>query len=372
MKASGQHIVGLSLGFLAVSTQYGETEALASGFGKSTNKSNKREQKKRLTHSVDVSTSTKNLLEHLIEVEEYEGLEILEIGFDIDSNLRGLYAKKTIQKGEYICTIPFVSTVLLDETFFPTNEPNNEMKLSTSRLQNAVKFLEVVGNAETPFESLYRESLPWSVADPNFSPTPDFWNENEIKELQVPCIVSDILTRKEEVRKYALETQGAFTESALMHAMWLVRSRAFTTLKKAITLDMTEGLLQRTVMVPFFDLLNHKRSCNAKIEVLETDKYESSLYALVAERTIEKGDEVTKCYGTGEEPSWELYNKYGFWPEGHGENDHRLVSEVAEPDTWTTTLEEDLLNLKKLSREESIKRSILDFRIRLKKAERMT
>jgi hypothetical protein len=316
-----------------------------------------------------MSESTKMLLEHLIEVEEFEGLDSLDVGFDVYTNLRGVYAKENFQKGEYICTVPFVSTVLLDETFFPTTEPNDEMKLSISRLENASKFLEMVVNAETPLESLYRGSLPLSSSDTNFSPTPDFWNENDIKELQVPSIVDDMLTRKEQVRRCAADKQVDCTETELMHALWLVRSRAFTTLKKAITLDMTEGLLQRTIMVPFFDLLNHKRSCNAKIEVLETKEYDASLYALVAKRNIQKGDEITICYGTGEEPSWELYCKYGFWPEGHGDNDQKLVSEVADPDSWTTSLEKDLDDLKKLSRVDSIKRSILDFRVRLKKIE---
>jgi SET domain len=181
-----------------------------------------------------------------------------------------------------------------------------------------------------------------------------------------------MLARKEQALTYdgGANRPLGYTVVELMHAMWLVRSRAFTTLKKAITLDMTEGLLQRTVMIPFFDLLNHKRSCNAKIEVMETNKYDASLYALVAGRNIQKGEEITICYGTGEEPSWELYCKYGFWPEGHGENDQSHISEVVEPGCWTTTLDQDLTVLKKLSGGDSINRSILDFRVRLKKAER--
>ena len=368
MTRFGPHIAVLSTTAFTICSQLGVTEALASGFGKSSTKKNKGSS----AYSVDVSLSTKHLLRHLIEVEECEGVETLDIGFNVDTNLRGLYSRENFQKGEYICTVPFVSTVVLDETFFPTTEPNDEMKLSASRLQNAVTLLELVGKAESPLGSLYRNALPWSSGDANFSPTPDFWSENDIKELQVPCIVSDMLTRKEQARTYnGADRPSEYTVSELMHAMWLVRSRAFTTLKKAITLDMEEGLLQRTVMVPFFDLLNHKKLCNARIEAMETKEYEASLYALVAERNIRKGEEITICYGTGEEPSWELYCKYGFWPEGHGENDEKLVSEVIGSASWTTTLDEDLDALEKLSGGDSINRSILDFRVRLKKAERM-
>ena len=367
MTRFGCHVAVSSTIAFTICSQLGAAKALASGFGKSSTKKNKDKS----AYSVDDSLSTKYLLNHLIEVEECEGLETLDIGFNVDTNLRGLYSRENFQKGEYICTVPFVSTIQLDETFFPTPEPNDEMKLSASRLQNAVRFLELVGKAESPLESLYRNSLPWSSDDPNFSPTPDFWSTNEIKELQVPCIVSDMLARKEQARTYdGADGPLKYTVEELMHAMWLVRSRAFTTLKKAITLEMTEGLLQRTVMIPFFDLLNHKRSCNAKIEVMETKEYEASIYALVAERNIQKGEEITICYGTGEEPSWELYCKYGFWPEGHGENDQNLISEVVEPDCWTTTLDQDLTALKKFSGGDSINRSILDFRVRLKKAER--
>jgi hypothetical protein len=153
MTRFGCHIAVLSTTAFTICSQLGVAKALASGFGKSSSKQNKGTS----AYSVDSSLATKHLLNHLIEVEECEGLETLDIGFNVDTNLRGLYSRENFQKGEYICTVPFVSTILLDETFFP--EPNDEMKLSVSRLQNAVKFLELVGKAESSLEStgiLYR------------------------------------------------------------------------------------------------------------------------------------------------------------------------------------------------------------------------
>jgi hypothetical protein len=160
------------------------------------------------------------------------------------------------------------------------------------------------------------------------------------------------------------------TESELRHALWVVRSRAFTTLKEAIDLDGTEGLLQRTVMVPFLDFLNHQRVPNAALEVVEAKAYEESFYALVATRSIRKGEEVTICYGTGDEASWDLYTQYGFWPDGHEDNDCQQLPDVAE---WTTTLEQDLEQRNVIPIDEdsaSVTRAILDFRIRIKQAER--
>lgn len=363
MNRSTLHLVGFVLYCLVSGAN-----SLAPGFGRSSSaKSRKGKLRKTPPYRVDCSVPIEKLIHHLVEVEECEGLQGIDIGFDADTNIRGLFSRENVQKGEYICAVPFVSTVLLDETFYPSSEPNDKTKLAVSGFRNVIRFIELVTKTDNPLETLYRNSLPMSSTDASFSPTPDFWSDDEIRRLEVPSIIRDILDRKNQIRNYLAKDKGYHTESELIHAQWLVRSRSFTILKKAIDLDMVEGLLQRTVMIPFFDLLNHKQSSNANIEVLETKEYESSLYALVATRNIKKGEEITICYGTGDEPSWELYTKYGFWPEGHGKNDRKLIAEVSEPGAWTSSLKKDVEDMKQQSC--PIETSIFDFRIRLKKLE---
>ena len=157
----------------------------------------------------------------------------------------------------------------------------------------------------------------------------------------------------------------------MRQALWLVRSRAFTTLKKATTLEGTKGLLQRTVLIPFLDLLNHNTApkANAQLQVVETENYEESFYALTATGSIESGEEITIPYGSGRETSWDMYTKYGFWPCGHELNDMKCIHEVVTSDSiWTTSLARDKEELAALSMDEddSIRRAILDFRIRMK------
>ncbi len=340
----------------------GQIHAFAAGFQKAAKKSI---QPKAVEYLADKSTD--RLVDHLMNVEECEGIESLDVGLAISTNIRGLFAKESFRPGDYICAIPFVSTLLLDETFFPTTEPNDELKLAAYRMENAVRLVEQIIRNESPLETLYRELLPMCSDDSNFSPTPDFWTVEEIKELEVPTIVQQLLERKEQVRSKVQCSGQGLNEGELRHALWLVRSRAFTTLKEAITLDRTEGLLQRTVMIPFLDLLNHRRTPNAALEVVESKAYEESFYALVAKKNISKGEEVTICYGTGDEASWELFTQYGFFPEGHETNDHQ---QHLEPTEWTTTLEDDIQELSQLSSTYvSVRHSILDFRIRMKKCE---
>lgn len=425
---AGMPLMAISIS-ISVSTTSGAVAAFSSqGFGK-------KNTQKKAEYIVDDSMATRQLLQHLVDVEECEGIvDAIDVGFDKSTHrLRGLYAKQRFaNKGEYICAIPFTSTILLDESFYPnTSDSKNsdnsdngddddmpvvtsEMELAASRIQNAVNFLQMVGKSENVLERLYRECLPTSSSamimsedSVNFSPTPDFWTVEEIQELEVPLVVQELLERKEQVRARVEEARRKSsrketpsrdddtpdtiplspdtTQEELLHALWLVRSRAFTTLKKAITLDATEGLLQRTVLIPFLDFLNHHKKANVALEVVESQSsYEESFYALVAQRPIRKGEELTICYGTGQEASWEVYIKYGFWPSsvlaGHEKNDIvRLPDlEIVAPNTpsWTTTLEEDLEEQRKLllllrsssERNSSTTRrsSILDFRIRIK------
>ncbi|CAJ1935717.1 unnamed protein product [Cylindrotheca closterium] len=278
------------------------------------------------SYTVDDSPSTKGLLEFL-EDEEVEGLDTLEIGHS-RNGLRGVFAKESIEEGEYICAIPFVSTILVDETFVDSSEVDSDLR-SANKIENAVKFHKMM-ETEAEKWSKYFDCLP-TQEDDNFDATPDFWSDEDIKTLEVPVLVENMLHRKQEIEKASKETGIELQELQL--AAWLVQSRAFTTLKKVAMLDpddpdnlKKEGLLQRTILIPFIDFLNHaSMSPNAEMQVIETKAYEESFYALVAKRKIAKGKEVRIQYGTGHETSFDLFSKYGFLPEDNQSNDFEYL-----------------------------------------------
>jgi hypothetical protein len=325
-------------------------------------------------YTVDTSPSTQKLLQFLDD-EEVEGLKAIEIGFS-NNNLRGMYAKESIQQGEYICAIPFVSTILVDETFINGKDEN---LLSANKIENAIQFQKIL---ETDYEKWkpYFDCLP-STSDETFDATPDFWSNAEIQQLEVPSFVKDMLARKEELNKASSSNDSDFN---LQLVAWLVRSRAFTTLKKALSLDpdeesiINEGLLQRTVLIPLLDFLNHDSTkANTELQVIETKAYDESFYALTATDNIDKGSELRIQYGTGKETSMELFGKYGFLPRNNKENDLEYLQTIAHNAfSWSTSLEDDKKSLVKIEDDEkdvseegtiqTVQMQILSLRIYLK------
>eukprot|EP00980_Cylindrotheca_fusiformis_P017157 scaffold5281_cov127-Cylindrotheca_fusiformis.AAC.6 len=324
-----------------------------------------------IRYVLDTSPSTVKLLEFL-EDEEVEGLDSLDIGF-AKNGLRGVFAKESVAKGNYICAVPFVTTFLIDETFTERNEKKEDL-LSAHKLEKAVQFLEKMQTQKETWQP-YLDCLP-TTGDGNFDATPDFWSEDEIRQLEEPTLVEDMLSRKAELETLAAEKGYDLKE--LQRAAWLVRSRAFTTLKKAASLDpddpenlTKEGLLQRTVMIPFFDFLNHASvDANSELQVVETKAYEESFYALTATCNIEKGSELRLQYGTGKETSMELFAKYGFLPLDNMQNDFAYWKSAA-PVAWSTTLEEDKKRLSQITKgknspvdgRSAVQAQILSFRV---------
>jgi hypothetical protein len=354
----------------------------------------------RIGYVVDTSDSVQELLQFLDD-EECEGLEATHVGISNNNNnnkrsspLRGIFAKEAIQQGEYICAVPFVSTLLIDEEFVEEGERMEEELVSSSsgRIEHGLNFWNKFANHpdNQSFFRAYLDSLPkFSEDDPNFDATPEFWSDSEIRQLEVPVLVDDMLQRKQELHDLANQQQQQQQQqpnldaNTMKHAAWIVRSRAFTTLKKAMNLDGTQGLLQRTVLIPYFDFLNHCDDDvdsdnniiegNAKMKVIETKEYDESFYALVAKQFIPKGQEIRIVYGTGQETTLDLFAKYGFLPKGNTENDRQLLPDLDQVE-WSTTLEEDeaMLSQSSSSEEELSRtmRTILNLRTYLKRLQR--
>ena len=320
--------------------------------------------------------ATQALLDWLDE-EEVEGLENVEIGFskqnvkdwDDDSpGLRGMFAKRDFRVGEYILAVPFVTTLLVDEDFDPSTSDPGTVLLRADEPEVGFKFWKnffcLDNEGENNDRRKYKpflDCLPLTPDDPNFDVTPDFWSDDDIRQFEIPSLIEKMLSRKEAITEYAkkwVENEAidkvsgddvdidlaSSAISTIQQCCWLVQSRAFTTYKKAMSIDGSVGLLSRVVLIPFIDMINHasRKSANAEMQVIETKEYNESFYALVATKSIRNGSEIKICYGTGEETSLEIFSKYGFWPEVENqEREKRALQKLLKGVEWSTTLEED-------------------------------
>lgn len=344
-----------------------------------------------LTESSSSKHAIRALLEWLDE-EEVEGLEGVEIGYsksdgeDTENSspgLRGIFAKRDFRPGEYIMAVPYVSTLLVDEDFDPSTIDPGTVVLRADKPEVGFRFWEMYfspdseGNDNEKYKA-FLDCLPMTPDDPNFDGTPDFWSEEDIRRLEIPGVVDKMLSRKKAMAGFANKLSGneviekgnnedtASALATIQQCLWLVQSRAFTTYKKARSIDGSVGLLSRVVLIPFIDMINHASRIfsNAEMQVVETKEYDESFYALVATEPIQKGTQIQICYGTGEETSLEIFSKYGFWPEVENrEREKEALQKLLEGVEWSTTLEEDQAMLEtELGRREPM-RTTLSVRI---------
>jgi len=316
----------------------------------------------------------KALMEWLDE-EEVEGLEGVEIGIskgigegEASAGLRGVFAKRDFSPGEYMVAVPFVSTLLLDEDFVPSTNDSDTPALRADEPKVGFEFWEKFSRSGSDNNIKYKaflDCLPKSQNDSNFDGTPDFWAEDDIRQLEIPNIVDKMLHRKTTIAglsNRSLEDEvksdhggdaadsddntniASLVQATIQQCCWIVQSRAFTTYKKAMSIDGTVGLLSRVVLIPFIDMINHasRNRANAEMQVLETKEYDESFYALVATQPIRKGTEIKICYGTGKETALEIFCKYGFLPVVEDREKEKVaLQKLLGGVQWSTTLEED-------------------------------
>ena len=305
----------------------------------------------------DHSTGIQNFIDFLLS-QECEGVEMdggLEIGVSSKTGRRGLYAKESFDKDDFLCAIPFTSTLVMEQ----------EETVSLSDAQRGMNFIRrVMDDPETVAKwGPYLETLPRKTS--NFDPTPDFFTIDEILQLEFPRIVNEVLTRKEQLEAFSSTESVDLDE--LQFATWLVKSRAFSVLK----VNREEGKVStKSVLIPFFDMINHSSDqSNVKLEVVETKEEDESFYALCATRPIPAGNEVTLSYGSGEASAVELLLNYGF-VSPKNPNDVAMLEYGGEDcltatEQWSTTLQEDEIMMKKAT---GNLKTVLAFRKRLKEA----
>lgn len=319
--------------------------------------------------SSDDSSAIVKTLWQWADAEECEGMESCRVSNHPDTGVRGLFATTNIDEGDYILAVPFTASILVHDSHSNTTLSDlvDHVGGIHSDVIEGASLLQALESHQERW-SPYRDSLP--LADgAHFAPTPDFWSKDHIEQLQVPRLMQESLQRKEEIALVAREM--ATSGSDLQWAVWVVRSRGFTTLRLTSIEDQDEEhskqsrtVHSRTFLIPIVDMINHSNDASAELDVLEVpDSFDESLFALRAIRPIRDGDEIVLTYGTGHETCLDLLSRYGFWTP-HNPADDNLDWSAIDP-LWDCTLEHDLARLRG-TRETDPMYSILKLRVYLK------
>jgi hypothetical protein len=323
-------------------------------------------------YTPDTSPTTQRLIDFLLQ-EECEGIGTadekgagIEIGFSPKTGIRGIFAKQEFQPGEFLCAIPFPTTLVVTA----------EESESFTDVDRGLAFRNGYLDPQTCDSKWrpYLDCLP--TRDVNgglfFDPTPDFFTPEEIRLLEFPRLVHAAEKRKEEIQRASSQSTGSLLISTedLQFAMWLVKSRSFSILKVR---PQDEKIVTKSVMIPFLDMINHSsaNNPNAELQVIESKADDESFYALQATRPIAANKEITIAYGTGKDSSIDLFLNYGFVPNMNKDDAEFLQRSKEDDDCftradqWSTTIKEDE---QQLVTAEGPLRNILGFRLRMKRS----
>jgi len=330
-------------------------------------------------HTPDDSASTQNLLNFLLgwKSEGLGGAEDAgtEIGFDMNTGMRGVYATKSFKKNDILCKIPSDCALALSDP----NVADDAMQTAAQGGQNLLQWYMANDQAKQMW-SAYLDTLP--TGDSNFDPTPDYYSDAEIEAMEFPLATKVAKERKLELSELSGTTGISLEE--LQFATWLVSSRSFP-IKLSVDdplareINAREGALttqiqkEIRVLLPYLDMINHlSANFNAELHLIDPEK-DDAWFAIRAVRPIKKGKEITIPYGTtGIETSVGLLMNYGFVPD-ENKIDERLILKggddcIEKLDGWSTTLEEDEAALESGGDSLGNMKNVLRLRVKLKKA----
>lgn len=317
------------------------------------------------THTADTSPTTAALVQFL-NPQNSKGLnEGIEVGFDIETNQRGVYATKPFKKGELLCKIPSDCVLALSDPQLG----GSDVPTMAHSGRNLLLMYMNDDQAKVVWKP-YLDTLP--TRDFQFDATPDFFTNDEIQALEFPRAVERAQQRKQDIEEIA-QKEGMTVEE-LQFATWLASSRSFSIqMTAADDVQMPSGVSAPSksirVMTPYLDFINHSSNApNAELHLIDPEKDEA-WFAIRATRAIPEGKEVTICYGNGVESSVELFGSRGFVPKDN-KFDALMLKKGGEGcietlEEWSTTLEEDEAALETA---EGNMRNVLALRIKLKKA----
>jgi hypothetical protein len=330
--------------------------------------------------------------------------DAVQIQTSQDGLRRGVYAARPITQGEHLFAVPFESTILIEEE-------------ETTDVERGFKWIQIQTELQQQQDwKPYLDMLPSREQSMFFDATPDFWSNDQIQALEIPQFIEQIMRKKQSIQRKA-QNHG-MDVSELQFATWLINSRAVTLVDNPDNEDLDDELISdylyddgndeidesveefddnneegvvgssiktTCVLIPFLDMINHSsENFNTVFSVMSDrgdDAYnddnaeEKLYYAAVANRHIAEGEEVLISYGTLADTSLELLLHYGFVPDKNPyDEDFMEWSGVGDKicNCWSTSLQEDQQKLAALEEvakwNNSVERTILKFRIRMKKA----
>eukprot|EP00592_Proboscia_alata_P017575 CAMPEP_0194395214 /NCGR_PEP_ID=MMETSP0174-20130528/124296_1 /TAXON_ID=216777 /ORGANISM="Proboscia alata, Strain PI-D3" /LENGTH=438 /DNA_ID=CAMNT_0039191119 /DNA_START=75 /DNA_END=1390 /DNA_ORIENTATION=- len=131
-----------------------------------------------LIYTPDVTPKTQSLLQFLNS--QGSRLSNVEIGTQISTNMRGIYATKAVKAEEILCQIPSDCALAL-------SDPSSKTSVDDSKVSTfGLNFLQMYANDPKAREvwKPYLDALPTPESD--FSPTPDFYDDADIGLLEFP------------------------------------------------------------------------------------------------------------------------------------------------------------------------------------------
>lgn len=332
------------------------------------------------SHAPDTSETTMQLLKFL-KAQKATGVDNVEIGFDADTGIRGLFAQKNFKQGQMLCRIPSDCALALGD---PARNGEDAPTLAHAGA-NFLNMYMKPANARKLWAP-YLDTLP-QKGSAQFDPTPDFFSDEELGLLEFPRLIRQAKDRKEAIQKVAIEMD--LTTEELQFATWTVASRAFPLSlpspedetaeepkydEKGQVITKSGEKKAIRVLVPFIDMANHNSdNPNAKLTIIDPEKDEA-WFALEAIRPISAGKQITIAYGSGIDSSVELLLNYGLVPKSNKIDEFMLKKGgdecITSLEGWTTSLDEDksMLGMIESSEEDDSLRTILNFRIRLKES----
>ena len=332
------------------------------------------------THNPDTSDEIKALTSFLTSQQSTgisaDGAGGTRVGISQLNGMRGLYATRAFNKGEILCQIPSDCALALSDPAAKGDDAPTPVHCGKGLLQMYLQ--------NEPAKNMWKPYLDTlTTLTKHFTPTPDFYSDEEIALLEFPRLMTMCRNRQDMIDTVAQES--GLDKDALRFATWIASSRSFP-----IPIDDDEGKAPKMdergqiiskrspkflrVLAPYLDLVNHSSDApNVELHLIDPDK-DDAWFALKALRSIPAGKEVTMCYGTGVDSSVELFMNHGFVPDANKIDAFMLKKGgdgcIESLDGWTTTLEEDELMLEEIGddMDAATLKSILSFRVRLKRA----
>lgn len=340
----------------AVSSSSSSKRKVKTNQGKAAGGFGKKDDTVPVSHTRDESPTTQQLINFLLQWKS-EGLGDAEAGTEIgydENGFRGLYATKSFKKGDIICKIPSDCALALAD---PSVVTETEMTVA----DGAVNYLQwyAMNPQARAMWSPYIDTLPTREA--NFDPTPDFYSDEEIAQLEFPMIVKQALERKEQLAEVSQKTNIPIDD--LQFATWLVSSRSFSIKITVDDSDLVRDTVESNdlkgnsaaykvkeqgirVLLPYLDMINHETdNYNSELHLIDPEK-DDAWFAIRAARPIKKNKEITISYGAaGVETSVGLLMNYGF-VQDENKFDALLLKNGGDDcmdsvEGWSTTLEED-------------------------------